>query len=120
MKQENSAQKRSHHLRVPVLPDEHEVIKKMAKQVGLSVAAYLREIGQGYTVTSIVEYESVRELARVNGDLGRLGGLLKLWLTDDSKAAQLGPHVILALLGRIERNQVEMTEVMRRIVRPKS
>lgn len=113
-------QKRSHHLRVPVLPDEQEKIEGMAKQVGLSVAAYLREIGQGYQVTGVVDYEQVRELARINGDLGRLGGLLKLWLTDDFKAAEIGKPVIVALLKRIEANQSEMALVMKKIVRPKA
>ena len=118
--EKNPIQKRSHHLRVPVLPDEQEKIEGMAKQVGLSVAAYLREIGQGYQVTGVVDYEQVRELARINGDLGRLGGLLKLWLTDDFKAAQIGKPVIVALLNRIEINQSEMAAVMKKIVRPKA
>jgi hypothetical protein len=33
---------------------------------------------------------------RVNGDLGRLGGLLKLWLTDDVRTLQFGEHTICA------------------------
>jgi hypothetical protein len=47
-----------------------------------------------------MDYEYVRELVRVNGDLGRLGGLLKLWLTDDPRTARFGDATILALLGR--------------------
>ena len=34
----------------------------------------------GYQVDSIVDIKQVNELSRVNADLGRLGGLLKLWL----------------------------------------
>jgi len=34
----------------------------------------------------IMDCELIREMARVNGDLGRSGGLLKLWLTYDEHA----------------------------------
>ncbi len=67
--------KRQHHLRVPVLPEEREAIGRQARQADLSVARYLREVGQGYSIKGIVDLEQVRELARINGDLGRLGGL---------------------------------------------
>ena len=100
--------KRRHHLRVPVFPDEKETIERQARQAGLSIARYLREVGQGYEIKGITDYEHVRELARINGDLGRLGGLLKLWLTDDVRTAKFGEATILALLGRIEATQDEM------------
>ncbi len=112
--------KRSHHLRVPVFQNEKENIEAIARQAGLSVAAFLRDVGQGYEITGVTDYEKVRELARINGDLGRLGGLLKLWLTDDFKAAQIGVPVIVALLKRIELNQTEMSAVMKEIIRPRA
>ncbi|WP_419593755.1 plasmid mobilization protein, partial [Thiolapillus sp.] len=77
----DAKEKRRHHLRVPVLQEERQIIERQAKQAGMSVARYLREVGQGYPINGIVDDEQVRELARINGDLGRLGGLLKLWLT---------------------------------------
>jgi len=62
----------------------------------------------------------VRELVRVNGDLGRLGGLLKLWLTDDPRTARFGDATILALLGRIEATQDEMSRLMKSVVQPRA
>ncbi len=112
--------KRTHHLRVPVFQNEKENIEAIARQAGLSVAAFLRDAGQGYEITGVTDYEQVRELARINGDLGRLGGLLKLWLTNDFKAAQIGVPVIVALLKRIELNQTEMSAVMKEIIRPRA
>jgi hypothetical protein len=110
--------KRRQHLRVPVHPEEKEVIERQAQQAGMSMAAYLREVGQGYRISGIVDCEQVRELARINGDLGRLGGLLKLWLTNDVRTAQYGESTIRALLGRIEATQDKMGVVMNAIVRP--
>ena len=118
--EKQTGRKRRQHLRVPVFPDEKEEIERQARQAGLSVARYLREVGQGYEIKGITDYERVRELARINGDLGRLGGLLKLWLTDDARTAKFGEATILALLGRIEATQDEMGRVMKAVVRPRA
>ena len=118
--EKQTGRKRRQHLRVPVFPDEKEEIERQARQAGLSVARYLREVGQGYEIKGITDYERVRELARINGDLGRLGGLLKLWLTDDVRTAHIGEATPRALLGRIEATQDEMGRVMKAVVRPRA
>ena len=111
---------RKKRLRVPVLPDEEVAIKKMAASTGLPVAVYLRRVGLGYPVHSILDNKGVEELARINGDLGRLGGLLKLWLTDDPRAAQYGSRLIHALLSKIENTQDQMLGIMRTVVMPRA
>lgn len=68
----------------------------------MSAARYWREVGQAYRVFGVVDYEQVWELTRFNGDLCRLGGLLKLWLADDVRMAQFGQSTILAVLSKIE------------------
>lgn len=112
--------KSSPPLKVYCLPEERELIEANAKRAGLSVACYLREVGQGYQIKGVMDYEYVRELVRVNGDLGRLGGLLKLWLTDDVRTAHFGTATILALLGRIEATQEEMSRIMKFVVQPRA
>lgn len=112
--------KAGRHLRVPVLPEEEAEIKRMAASVGLSVATYLRNVGLGYQVTGILDNKRVEELARINGDLGRLGGLLKLWLTDDVRTLKFGEDTILALLSRIESTQDRMHDVMKEVVTPRA
>jgi hypothetical protein len=114
-----TAGKRKHHLRVPVFPDEKNLIEEQAQRAGMSVARFLREVGQGYRVGGVVDYEQVRELARINGDLGRLGGLLKLWLTNDERTAQFGEATIRAVLSRIEATQDKMGQVMMNVVMPR-
>lgn len=111
---------KNRHLRVPVDPDEELQIKRNAAAVGRSVAAYLRNVGLGYEVRGILDNICVEELARINGDLGRLGGLLKLWLTNDDRTAQFGEATIRALLSKIEVTQEEMLNVMRRVVLPRT
>ncbi|HAS8423165.1 TPA: conjugal transfer transcriptional regulator TraJ [Vibrio vulnificus] len=112
--------KSSTPIKVYCLPEEKEQIETQAKRAGMSAARYLREVGQGYHISGVVDYEQVRELARINGDLGRLGGLLKLWLTDDVRTAQFGQSTILAVLSKIEATQEEMGKIMTRVVMPRS
>ena len=119
MEKRRITRKGSPPIKVYCLPEERQQIKTNARVAGLSVARYLREVGQGYRITGIMDYEKVRELARISGDLGRLGGLLKLWLTNDERAAQFGHETIHALLSKIERTQDEMGQVMMAVVMPR-
>lgn len=73
--------------KVYCLPEEHQALRANADAAGLTVSTYLLRVGLGYRVSGVLDNRRVEELARINGDLGRLGGLLKLWLTDDSRTA---------------------------------
>lgn len=117
--EKKTTRKGSPPIKVYCLPDERERIEANARAAGLSLSAFLLAVGQGYRVQGITDYEQVRELARINGDLGRLGGLLKLWLTDDVRTAQFGEATIRALLARIEATQDQMAGVMESVVRPR-
>ncbi len=107
-------------IKVYCLPQERAAIEAKARSAGLSVAGYLREAGQGHHLRAVADFERVQDLARINGDLGRLGGLLKLWLSDDARTAGFERSTLLRLLARIEATQDEMTQVMRSIVRPRA
>ena len=106
-------------IKVYCLPEERAEIEANARRAGISVARYLRDVGQGYQVKGVMDYEYVRELVRVNGDLGRLGGLLKLWLTDDPRTARFGDDTIRALLARIEATQDKISTIAESVVRPR-
>lgn len=107
-------------INVWVTPDEKYEITLLAKTTGLSTSKFLRNLGMGYQVKSIIDNKRVEELARINGDLGRLGGLLKLWLTDDLRTRRFGESTIRALLSKIDQNQNQMYEAMREVVMPRS
>ena len=114
-------QKRSCRIGLTLHPAEAETIEALARSVGMSVASYLRAVGAGYLPRAIVDRDQVQTMLRINGDLGRLGGLLKLWLTNDAKldefdGAQIR-QVIVGALRRIEENQVELRSVVRRALR---
>lgn len=100
---------------------EVEAIKAQARAVGMSVGAYLRAVGAGYQPRAVVDQDRVDTMLKVNGDLGRLGGLLKLWLSDDAKLNQFDRgqvrQAILAALRRIEANQGHLRTVIARALR---
>lgn len=112
--------KNSPPIKVYCLPEERALIESLSAQAGLSTSTYLREVGQGYRIQGVTDVEQVRELVRVNGDLGRLGGLLKLWLSNDAKVAHVGANTILAVLNRIEATQDQMSSLMESILRPRA
>lgn len=117
---EKATRKGSPPIKVYCLPEERKQIEAHAKATGLSLTAYLRTIGLGYQVHGILDNKRVEDLARINGDLGRLGGLLKLWLTNDERTAQFGASTIRALLSKIEDTQDKMHMIMREVVLPRA
>ncbi|WP_347990326.1 conjugal transfer transcriptional regulator TraJ [Methylomonas sp. AM2-LC] len=119
-KENKPTRKGSTPIVVRVNPDEKAAIEEFARLCGRSTSGFLRMLGLGYLPKSIVDNERVEELAKINGDLGRLGGLLKLWLTNDARTAQFGEITIRAALARIEDTQDKMVEVMKAVVLPRS
>lgn len=107
-------------IKVYCLPSEKMKIEENAKAAGKSVSSFLLAVGQGYQVSGVVDYEQVREMARINGDLGRLGGLLKLWLTDDEKTSHFGESTLRAVLSKIEVTQSQLSETMAKVVMPRT
>lgn len=99
------ARERNRPLRVVVSVDERRAIQENAKAAGLTVSAYLRAVGLGYEVRSVLDHQHVLEVIRARGDLGRVGGLLKLWLSeraDEGAAAPDVRRVLERLEGAIE------------------
>ena len=108
----SEARDRINRFKVAVSADERAAISANAKAAGLSVSAYLRAVGLGYEVRSVLDHEHVAEIKRARGDLGRVGGLLKVWL---SQRPGEGAAVedVRSLLNQIEAAQVDVREKVR-------
>lgn len=61
---------------------EKETIEEKAKAHSLRPSTYLRNLGLNYPIKVSVDQTAVKDLLKVNADLGRLGGLFKMWLGD--------------------------------------
>ena len=96
-----SSRQRIRRLQVLALTDEAVAIKSNAANCGMSVSAYLRDLGLHYKPKTILDYKAAIQLGKVNGDLGRLGGLLKMWLTNDERLKFLGKEQAVARINRL-------------------
>lgn len=105
---------RQRTLRVVVSAGERARIEQRARSAGLSVSAFLRTAGLHQPIRSVLDHDAIRELAKVNGDQGRLGGLLKLWLVE--RAGQGAPESeVRRLLDRLGDVQRLLAEIAGRV-----
>lgn len=95
---------------------EREEIKKKALMFGVGSTEYLRNLGLNYPLTSKVDTLAFLELQKCRGDLGRLGGLLKMWLSDKDRKAGLDQTDVKALLKKIEATQEKVGEYAKKLV----
>jgi hypothetical protein len=82
----------------------------------LSAGHWLRD---GRYQCSVINHRKVDELVRFNGDLDRLGGLLKLWLSNDEKLRLdnklLLRNQILDTLAEINNNQTAIKTIIQQV-----
>lgn len=104
-------------IKVYVSASERDEIDSRAQNAGLPRSVYLRQVGLGYEARSLLDREQVMELIKSRADLGRMGGLLKLWLTDDERVSSLGVAQMEVLLERIAENQDALSRLVDRLQR---
>ena len=98
---------RNRPLKVFVSERERAGIETRAAATGLSVSAYLRNLGLGFQPHSTLDQAAILALVKVNADQGRLGGLFKLWLSGRS-VSSTETHEIRKLLAAIEDCQLKL------------
>ncbi len=81
-KERRGGRPRGARIEVWVTPEERAEIADRADWAGLSLSAYMRAAGLNHRIKSVYDLQAVGDLVRVNGDLGRVAGLLKLWLAE--------------------------------------
>lgn len=81
-KEKTTARRRGKPIEVWVTDEEKAAISYKAKEAGMSRSGYLRALGMNTLIRSVVDLTAVGDLAKVSGDLGRVAGLLKLWLAE--------------------------------------
>ena len=105
---------RNRPLKVVVSERERAVIETRVAATGLSVSAYLRNLGLGFQPQSTLDHEAVLALLRVHADQGRLRGLFKLWLSGQ-RARSTEAMGIRKLLIDIEDCQRKLKAVIERL-----
>jgi hypothetical protein len=101
-------------LKVVVSHAERAAIEERAARSGLSVSAYLRSLGIGHIPKALLDLKAVATLVGVSADQGRLGGLLKLWLSQ--RPGEGAPTAdVRRLLQQIEDTQAQLRSLVQRL-----
>ncbi len=101
-------------IKVYVSLEERERLIERARGCDLPLSAYLRRLGIGHQPKSTIDAQAVLLLLKVNADQGRLGGLLKLWLSE-RPGAGAPAFDVRRLLGQIEATQLRLRALVRRL-----
>jgi hypothetical protein len=110
----SQSRKRKAALRAWVTPEERAEIEARAEAAGLSLSAYLRVLGLGHEPRSMLDQDAVLTLAKVNADQGRLGGLLKLWLSEKPQQGASTMEVR-RVLRQVEELQAQLKGAVERL-----
>lgn len=102
-------------MKVYLSPEEYRQVIDQAKRHGLTVSAFARRVCLGQPLPARDHQQAVRELSRVNADLGRLGGLFKLWLGKENRPVPELTSQVRRLLREIEVRQRELRAAVGRI-----
>lgn len=107
-------------IQVRATPEEKDKLKARAVAFGISMGELCRQIIFGAKPKSKTDQDAIRELAAMRADLGRLGGLLKGWLSDSFPAAPTPDrNQVRELLENIQAAQLKIVGVVSAISKEK-
>ena len=67
-----------------MISQEKAAIAAKADAHYLSASSCLRRLGLALPVESTIDQRAVLDLVKINADLGRFGGLIKMWLSTNA------------------------------------
>lgn len=95
--------------------EEHAIISTNAERAGLSRSTYIKRVCLGQPTPSLEKQHARRDLLKLNADLGRLGGLFKLCLSEKDTSIQALHIEVRRVLREIEARQRELKAALARI-----
>ncbi len=108
-------------LQVCVSAEEAARIEAAAKAADLSVSAFLRALGLGYKPMAVVDLDEALKLNHLGSNLGRLGGLLKLWISEGPPPERYSKaefkSLINDLIDQVRGNQEAMQRTVRHVLK---
>jgi hypothetical protein len=98
-------------VKVYVSDEEMERILKSAGKAGLSLSTFAKRVCLGMPVESRVDTKAVLDLIKASADMGRLGGLLKFWLSNPDGMEKDARNLLHALEETRKRLDAKITEL---------
>ena len=115
----SESRKKTEIIPVRATPAEKVDMRARAAKFGVSVAELCRQLLWGAVPISKTDQIAISELAMTRADLGRLGGLLKGWLTGSFKQGVPTPKIhseVVALLCKIDAAQKSVLDAVSKVV----
>ncbi len=88
-------------VKVMVTPYEKARIAGNAKTCGMTMSSYARTLLNGSIPLSVNDLKDMKEVFRLHADLGRLGGLMKMLLTNDERLNDMGRDMATVTIDNI-------------------
>lgn len=108
-------------LKVYLNPGEMPVVAASARAARMSKSAFARSLVLGGTPVSDIDLDHMEKMAQVSADLGRLGGLLKMLLTNDERLNDIDRNMALVtidgVLMDIRTTKANLAEIVKTILR---
>jgi hypothetical protein len=108
-------------VKVYVKPEEKAWIAANARAGRLSMSAYARTMALGGNPVHTLDLDEMNKLLKISADLGRLGGLLKMLLTNDERLDEMGREMgratIDGTLFDIRATQAQLLDVVNAFAR---
>ena len=91
------------------------MVNQSAAKAGVSVSTFVKRVCLAHVVRSTVDHQAVLALARANADMGRLGGLFKMFLSE-GRAGQHADELRATLLS-IEATKAQLARDYEEVVK---
>ena len=102
-------------LKTYLTPEEYKRIQEHADRTGLSLSTFAKRVCRGQPTPSLEKQHARRDLLKVHADIGRLGGLFKLCLSEKDTPIPALHIEVRKLLREIEARQRELKAAIARI-----
>lgn len=102
---------RGKRIEVWLTDEEYEAITANASKVKQAHSEFLRNLGKGFQPKSRMDQEAIKAMMKLHSDQGRLGGLLKLWLSE-RKGEGASPSNVRSVLQQIESLQMQLGKLV--------
>jgi len=102
---------RQHPIKVYVSATDREEIERRAGGVKMPPSTLMRSLALGFEPRSAFDKDAIGALIKLHADQGRLGGLLKLWLTE-KKGEGTNASEVRSVLRQIESLQMELAKIV--------
>ena len=111
----SETRRRDRLISVRVSTEESAAIRATAAAASLAPSTLMRKLALGHKPRSTIDAQAIHQLARLAGDLGRNGGLLKMWLSTAELLPLAEANEVTAILQRTLALQDEIKDVVRRL-----